>query len=280
MDFARELWCRVETIHAVTYFDPIATEATTAAGLTGFWMGYFGARAAPMGPVAAGVVEATFFNFAPGFVRRWVPALWERATPAALVAARGDAAARSLRAITPAVDAVAEARAGDLAAAVERAAPAGRPLFAANRDVPLPDDPVAALWQHCTTLREHRGDGHVAALTAAGLDGLEAHVLISLDGGAAPEDLQKTRGWTAADWDAAVDRGAARGLVDGGRLTDAGRAVRVEVEAVTDRLAEAPFAAVTAADRAVLLAALDPVAIAVSRSGVIRYPNPIGLPPL
>ena len=65
----------VETIHAVTYFDPIATEATTAAGLTGFWMGYFGARAAPMGPVAAGVVEATFFDSRAGFVRRWVPEL-------------------------------------------------------------------------------------------------------------------------------------------------------------------------------------------------------------
>src|SRR4029453_1982487 len=100
MDFARALWQRIETIHAVTYFDPLATEATTAAGLTGFWMGYFGARAAPMGAVNAGVVEATFFNFAPGFVRRWVPDVWERASPATLLAARSDAAARSLRAIS------------------------------------------------------------------------------------------------------------------------------------------------------------------------------------
>jgi DNA-binding MarR family transcriptional regulator len=240
-------------------------------------MGYFGARAAPMGPVGAGVVDATFFNFAPGFVRRWVPALWEQASPATLVAARSDAAARSLRGITAEVEAAAAAVAGDLAAAVDRGAPGGRPLFAANRDVAVPDDPVAALWQHCTSLREHRGDGHVAALTAAGLDGLEAHVLISLDGGTAPGDLQKTRGWTAADWDAAVDRCAARGLVAGGGLTEAGRALRAEVEAVTDRLAEAPFAGVGPAERDALLAALDPVATAVSRSGVIRYPNPIGL---
>ena len=280
MDFARALWLRLETIHAVTYFDPIAIEATTAVGLSGFWMGYFGARAAPMGAVGAGVVEATFFNFAPGFVRRWVPALWERAAPPALLAARSEAAARSLRAITPAVDGLAAAVGADLAAAVERSAPAGRPLFAANREVPAPVDPVAALWQHCTSLREHRGDGHVAALTAAGLDGLEAHVLIALDGGTSPDDLQKTRGWTAADWDAAVERCAHRGLLDAGGLTAAGRALRADIEATTDRLAAGPFAAVTEAQRAGLLAVLEPVATAVSRSGVLRYPNPIGLPAL
>jgi Helix-turn-helix family len=280
MDFARALWLRIETIHAVTYFDPIATEATTALGLSGFWMGYFGARAAPMGAVGAGVVEATFFNFAPGFVRRWVPALWERVAPPAVVAARSEAAGRSLRAITPAVDGLAAAVGADLAAAVERGAPAGRPLFAANREVPAPADPVAALWQHCTSLREHRGDGHVATLTAAGLDGLEAHVLIALDGGTSADDLQKTRGWTAADWDAAAERCAHRGLLDAGGLTAAGRALRADIEATTDRLAAGPFAVLNEAQRAGLLATLEPVAAAVSRSGVLRYPNPIGLPPL
>jgi hypothetical protein len=139
---------------------------------------------------------------------------------------------------------------------------------------------VAALWQHCTSLREHRGDGHVAALTAAGLDGLEAHVLISLDGGTTAEDLQKTRGWTADEWAAAVERCAGRGLVGAGGLTADGRALRAAIETTTDRLAEAPFASMAAAERSAVLAALDPVAVAVSRSGVIRYPNPIGLPPL
>jgi Helix-turn-helix family len=280
MDFARALWQRIETIHAVTYFDPLATEATTAAGLTGFWMGYFGARAAPMGAVGAGVVEATFFNFAPGFVRRWVPDIWERSSPATLLEARSDAAARSLRAISPDVDTLADAIGDDLARAVERCSPAGRPLFAANREAPVPDDPVAALWQYCTSLREHRGDGHVAALTAAGLDGLEAHVLIALDGGTSAEDLQKTRGWTSDDWDGAARRCEEQGLVAAGTLTEAGQRLRAEVEATTDRLATVPFAALTEPDRAALLDALEPVAVAVSRSGIIRYPNPIGVPPL
>jgi hypothetical protein len=279
MEPARSLWLRVETIHALTYFGESTTEAGRAAGLTGFWMGYFGFRAAPLGAVGSGAVEATFFNFAPSFVRRWVPAVWQHASPEALVAARSEAAAVSLRGLAPGVDAVADRVNPLLAAAVARARAAGRPLFAANRLVALPDDPVAALWQLCTCLREHRGDGHVAALTASGLDGCEANVLISLEQGSSPEDLQRARGWTAGDWSDATSRCTERGLVDGtGGLTPEGRALRAGIEATTDRLADAPFGAFGANERTALLAALAPVASAISASGVIRYPNPMGLP--
>jgi len=280
MEFARALWLRAETIHAVTYFDPVAREAPATLGITGFWMGYFGCRAAPMGAVGPGVVDATFFNFAPGFVRRWVPAVWERASPPALVALRREAAARSLRGITAQIDAVATTVNERLAHAVGRCSPAGRPLLAGNRDQPVPDDPVEALWQHCTSLREHRGDSHIAVLTAAGIDGLEAHVLRALDQGVSADDLQKARGWTAGDWDEAVGRCDRRGLVDGGVLTTAGRALRAEVEATTDRLAALPFADLTDAEREAMVSALDPVARTVSSSGVIHYPNPIGMPAL
>jgi hypothetical protein len=154
-------------------------------------------------------------------------------------------------------------------------------LFAANRALGLPDDPVAALWQVCTTLREHRGDGHVAALTAAGLDGIEAHVLIALERGSDPEDLQVTRGWTAGDWIDAVERCRSRGLVDhAGTLSALGRALREDVEATTDRLAMAAWEDRSEADLDRLVATLTPAAEAVSHSGVIRYPNPIGLPPV
>jgi hypothetical protein len=46
-------------------------------GMRGWWMSYFAYRAAPMGPVLAEVVIATFYNFAPRMVRRarcdWPP---------------------------------------------------------------------------------------------------------------------------------------------------------------------------------------------------------------
>jgi hypothetical protein len=281
VDFARSLWIRIETLHAVTYFGAETQEAGRALGMSGFWMGYFGFRGAPLGPVQPGVVDAAFANFAPSFVRRWVPAVWDLATPADLVVHRSRAAAGTLRRVAPSAASTAEAVAPFLDAAIAAGAAPGRPLFAANRDLPLPGDPVEALWQRCTTLREHRGDGHVAALTAAGIDGIEAHVLIALDNGTDPEDLQRTRGWDAEDWAAALVRLSHRGLVDeAGVLSEAGRDLRRSVEHSTDHLAAEPWLHLDEVERTRLLELLGPAATEVWRAGVLRYPNPIGLPPL
>lgn len=281
MNFARELWLRIETTHAVTYFGSETTDAGRQLGLPGFWMSYFAFRAAPMGAVGSGVVEATFFNFAPSFVRRWVPQVWDVAAPEALIDARRAAAVATLQRLLPTVGDVAAAVNTTLEAAVHRGITAGRPLFAANRALDLPDDPVERLWQLCTSLREHRGDGHVAALTAAGLDGLDAHVLIAAEQGSSPDDLQRSRGWTPDDWSTAIARRTARAELDGGgHLTDAGRGIRTAIEKRTDELAAAPFEALADAERTALLDAFDPLARAISTSGTIRYPNPMGLPPI
>ena len=73
-------------------------------------------------------------------------------------------------------------------------------------------------------LREHRGDGHFAALAAADIDGCEAVALrCCLD--LRREDLQPVRGWTDEAWDEALARLAERGWVGAdGALTSAGRA--------------------------------------------------------
>ena len=63
-------------------------------------------------------------------------------------------------------------------------------------------------------LREHRGDGHVIANAAAGIDGLEAHVMQAA-AGAAPRDwLQRARGWSDEEWDVAAGRLTRRGWLD------------------------------------------------------------------
>ncbi len=102
--FARQLWQRIETLHAVTYFAPESQAAAKDAGLRGFWMGYFGFRAAPLGAVTAGVVEATFANFEPGMVGRAIPDAWSFASPADLVTVRAEAAALALRRLSPTID--------------------------------------------------------------------------------------------------------------------------------------------------------------------------------
>ena len=152
------------------------------------------------------------------------------------------------------------------------------PLFAANRSLPPAADPVESLWQQCTTLREHRGDAHVAALRAAGLDGCASHVLFAAEQDVPVAVLRDNRGWTATEWEATRGALVARGLLTAsGDLTAAGRAVRVAVEAATDARAAEAFVGL---DTDVLVRALDPLARAVVASGLLPFPNPMGLPRL
>jgi hypothetical protein len=244
-------------------------------------MGYFANRAAPLGPVGPGVVEALFFNFHPDRVRRALPDAWDLVAPAEILAGRQADAAAALRRLLP--DGEAERVAADalpvLLAAIDAAVAPGHPLFAANRDLRPPDDPVAALWLAATTLREHRGDAHVALLTAAGLDGCEVLVLFAASEQVDAELFQRSRGWSADEWHAANDRLAARGLVAAdGSLTDAGRRERDHIETKTDELALAPYEQL--GDEAVerLVAIVDPAARRVATSGDLIFPNPMGLP--
>ncbi|MDG4866295.1 hypothetical protein P8605_49895, partial [Streptomyces sp. T-3] len=114
---------------------------------------------------------------------------------------------------------------------------------------PVPDEPHLAYWHAATLLREHRGDGHLAALLDAELDPLEALVSHTATGkGMAPKWILGTRGWTQEEWDAAVERLAGRGLVGAdGELTEAGIGLRKDIEARTDRLDAAPYAHLGAA---------------------------------
>jgi len=276
---ARQVWTRLETLHAVTYFAPESREAATGCGLRGFWMGYFAFRAAPLGAVGPEVVTAAFANFAPAMVERSIPDAWARAEPAALLRARRTAAAAALRRIAPAVDRVDTGIVAALTDAVLGVpATPERGLFAANRALAPAADVVEVLWQQCTTLREHRGDAHVDALHAAGLDGCEAHVLFAADQGVPEAVLRDNRGWTPMEWEMARAALVNRRLVTAtGAVTPAGRALRAAVEAATDTGAEEAFGRL---DTDAVVRALDPVARAVVASGLIPFPNPMGLPPV
>ncbi|MEM9563912.1 MAG: hypothetical protein AAGA93_14925 [Actinomycetota bacterium] len=279
--FARELWRRLESLHAVTYFAPESVDGAGQLGVNGFWRTYFGFRAAPLGPCSAGAATAAFFGFAPAMVSRAIPSVWDVAPPDSLLEARSTSAAAALRRI--AGDEV-EALAGDsttigmLGDAVGRGHPGTLPLYLANRDLPPPDDPVAALWQLATTLREHRGDGHVATWTARGFAPVDVAVLFVAVGGTSRQALQPNRGWSDDEWAAATDRNVERGLLAAdGRPQAAGHDAVAEVEFATDRLAEAPFTPLDDAARSRLLDALTPAASAIARSAVIPAVNPMGV---
>ncbi|GAA2457843.1 hypothetical protein GCM10010191_92000 [Actinomadura vinacea] len=274
--YARTLWTAIEPVHVVTYFSPECVQAHKDVGLKGYWMGYFGGRAAPMGPVSAGVIDATFYGFEPERVRRAVPDAWSFASPRDILRTREAAAVQALRRLAPAVDDIAPKAAPLLREVVEAAEGPGRPLFCANRDLPVPDDAVAALWLAATALREHRGEGHLMILTAEGVSGPEANVLSAAVAGDGFDLIPLSRGWTAEDLRATVARLAGRGLLNAdGTATEEGRAFRRRIEDRTDALAAPPYRVLD--DPEELFALLEPVARAVMDSGEIPFPNPMGL---
>lgn len=255
---ARFLWQRLEAYHGLIYFVPEADAQYTALGLEPGRMGYFGSRAAAMGPVPAHVVVATFFNFNPALVHAVVPEVWNRTSAPALWDARLRAVDGALaRIFGDRLQADDIARAAELLrGAVGECRPDGRPLFAGHLAQQWPDAPHLALWLGITLLREYRGDGHIAALVNSGVSGIEALVLHGATGAVPSAVLQATRGWDDTSWAGAQAGLSERGWLDGsGALTAAGRAHRDEVERVTDELAAAPWA-VLSDDEVEFLAAL------------------------
>lgn len=237
---ARKTWRTLEPIHAAIYFVAEAGQEYAAIGLGG-QAAYFASRAAPMGSVAAEVVTATFFNFDHDFVRRSMAGVWDSVTPSDVTAARLRAADQMMRRLVPeAVSSAEIVEAAELARRVALAAsarPEGRPLFAGHASLPWPDEAHLVLWHAQSLLREYRGDGHIAALVAAGLDGCEALVTHAAAGDVPAQLLKSTRQRTDADWRAAVERLQARGWLDAdGALTDYGRERRQWIEDTTDEL--------------------------------------------
>ncbi|MQY10547.1 hypothetical protein SRB5_06550 [Streptomyces sp. RB5] len=242
-------------LNAVLYFSPEFTQAMRGIGLdtdddapgSFFGMrGYFAARSAAMGAVGPGTVTATFFNFSHELISRHIPHAWAIASPAQVLAARLAAADLMLRRLLgdEAVGSKEMAEAAELAVrAAEGAGRSGRPLYAAEADQPWAKAPHLALWQAATMLREHRGDGHIALLSHAGLDGIEALVSHTASGrGFTTRAAQTIRGHSAGDWAAAQERLRERGLLDAdGELTPRGAELRKELEYETDRLAVGPY---------------------------------------
>jgi hypothetical protein len=260
---ARRLFELTEPISLVNFFSPEPDDAMAALGFSNYWDGYFAGRSAPLGRVPAEVVHAAFYNFADGEVARHIPKVWDTTTPEAAHAARERGCVAALRRILgDLVETRGLARAAELLAKASVSAPTeGRVMYAGLRTLPMPAEPVARLWHAANMLREHRGDGHIAALVSERVGGTEAHVLSALDMGIYPaESFGRIHHLPKARLAEVMNGLRSRGLVDAsGRFTDDGRATKDRIEALTDALAAAPYAGLEPAELDQLVAALDPI---------------------
>jgi hypothetical protein len=266
----RRMYGLVEPICLVTFFSDEPNDTLMALGFRNYWDGYFASRSAPLGLVPAEVVHAAFYNFADGEVARHIPRVWDITTPEAALAAREQGCVAALRRILgDLADSPGLARAADLATKAATSAPTeGRVMYAALRALPVPDEPVARLYHSATMLREHRGDGHIAALVTSGIGGTEAHVLLALYEGMPAEKFGRVHHLPSAQLGAVVDGMRARGLIDdSGWLSDAGRETKERIESLTDDLAEPPYDSLEPSELEQLIADLEPISAALDATG-------------
>jgi hypothetical protein len=274
---ARRFFDRLEPVHAVTYFSPESRTALDGLGFRGFWASYFAARSAPFGVVPAEVVSAAFYNFTPERVDKALPAAWEIASPLEVLRVRQESAVAALRRYG-----VTEEEAGAAAQLAEKAARSApldaRPLFAANRALDWPGEPVAKLWHAVTLLREQRGDAHVAVLCSLGVSGRESNVLHAAAGRVPQEMIMRSRDYDEEQWAHYRSRLADRGLLDAeGALTDAGRDLKQRIEDTTDRLALSALDGLNDDEVERLFRSLTPITRKVVAAGDVPAATPMGL---
>jgi hypothetical protein len=278
---ARRMWHQLEPIHAVFWYAPEVLKEAAALGydVSVRWPSYFAWRSSPLGAAGSHLVSSAFYSFSPRMVEQHVPGAWAVATPQQVLAARVQAVDRMYRALlgdrigSPGLaEAARLAREAALAAGT-----AGRTMGAASADLPWPDEPHLMLWHAINLLREHRGDGHITALVAAGLDPCEALVSFAAIG-AASAGTFASRGWTASEWSAARDRLVSRGWIDAaGKATVRGIAGRNEIEWRTDRLADAPWQALGHGGAQRLAELTGPLLGAAFESGLLPSESTLGV---
>jgi hypothetical protein len=252
---ARALATALEPVVGSVYFAPEAHRAYEALGFAaspgsiadGGWgeahwgrvmmhdgVTYFASRGGLLGQVHGQVVAAAFGVFNPAAVVPAVAAAWQIASAADVVAARSAGAVAQLTRILGADPEGLPTAIALLGRAVAPLSLAGRPMFAGVTAQRPPDEPIGRMWHLGDQLREYRGDAHVAAFAASGFDGCQFQVLTERCAGMPPRTYTLTRAWDADQLDDAEHRLTSLGLLDGGTVTEAGRAAREAVEVETD----------------------------------------------
>lgn len=237
---ARRLRDAIEPIATISIWSEPAYDACAAVGLD-FLGGYVWGRACVLGEPEGSVVAAAFGVFDPGVITALYDGARAACSLADVRAAKESGAVAALRAVLGDTDVTGVVAV--LRRAAEAADPTGRALHAGLSALPWPSDPLGQLWHAASILREHRGDGHLAALVAAGLSGLEANILTEARIGWEPLAYTRSRAWSPEAMAAATASLTERGLYADGALTAEGTTLRDALERTTDDLVATVVAA-------------------------------------
>jgi hypothetical protein len=245
-DAARRLAQAVEPVVGQVYFSPECHARYAALGFGGSpgstgdgvampdGPAYFTSRGSALGDVPGRLVAAAFGVFDQSIVDACV-AFGRTITDAGTIAGeRLQGSVEQLeRILGPRPDGVDRA-AELLSRALEPLEPWGRALFAGTSAQPLPGTPLGDLFRLGDRLREYRGDSHIAAWVAAGLDATQIGLLTEPYWGMPSRTYVRTRGWSDEQLDGAEQRLRASGLWDDDGITAAGSTLREEIELATD----------------------------------------------
>ena len=246
MEPTRALAAALEPVVGQVYFSPechanyaalgFAPSVKQAAGVAlPDGPAYFTSRGSVMGQVPGEVVAAAFAVFNPAVVIPSVRHGWSLTDAATICQARDEGAIAQLERLLGASPAGIERAREVLTRAVEPLRPEGRPLYAGVRSRPMPDTDLGVVWRLGDQLREYRGDSHTAAWISAGIDATEIGLLSELYWGLPMRSYSRTRAWSDEQFEAAHQRLRSRSLVDDVGFTSAGRQLREDIEANTDR---------------------------------------------
>jgi hypothetical protein len=233
---ARRLRDALEPIATIGWWSRPAADAWTALGHD-FFDGYVWGRAASLGAdVEPSVVVSAFGVFSANLL---VPVYLHGRTISsreAILGARAEGASKGLREATTGVGLeVIDRLSACLLEVLATVEPGPRHLFGALQSLAVPSDPHGRLWRAAELFREHRGDGHLAACAAAGLDMAEMNVLTETWLGYPLGEYSATRGFSPEQLASAESRLKDRGwMAADSTMTEAGRQARIAIEEATD----------------------------------------------
>lgn len=225
--------------------EPIATQGwwsrCVADNMSALNLDFFGAyvwgRAASLGTPSATTVVSAFGVFEPAFLSNIYLTTRDQVSRESILKARATGASQAMSLVCSAEEALAIVE--PLRQSMESVDGCARPLFSGLRELEMPSTPQGQLWRLAEMLREHRGDGHLAAVIAHGFTAMEINVITELWLGYDLGEYSGTRGYSKQVIEETMSSLHERGITDGQRLTAFGHNVRSQIEHDTDRTQDA-----------------------------------------